>query len=204
MHNNYLPGRYVANGEDVTRNSHGDRHIDFSIATFGFCDQPQKISPSPCETNGVSGLSDKCRDNVFSSFREKNKACASAISGGCYATTNFSFESHKVNWLVTINFPSHFTSTNPILMSSAEANTVLALQKKGSYSCHLLLGNLASEELLWWMENLKLRNRRKIHQRKLHMTIQTEASAKGWEHTAREFPQWRNSHTKKNFFTKIF
>ena len=33
------------------------RDADFSIATFGFCDQPQKISPAPCETNRVSGLS---------------------------------------------------------------------------------------------------------------------------------------------------
>ena len=35
---NYLPRRYVANGEDVTRNSHGKTHIDFSIATFGYLD----------------------------------------------------------------------------------------------------------------------------------------------------------------------
>ena len=49
--NHYLSRRYVANGNDVTRNSQGDRHIDFSITTIGFCDQPQKISPSPCETN---------------------------------------------------------------------------------------------------------------------------------------------------------
>ena len=40
--NAYLPRQYVANGEDVTRDSQGERHIDFSITTFGFCDQPQK------------------------------------------------------------------------------------------------------------------------------------------------------------------
>ena len=55
--NHYLRRRYVASGEDVTRNSHGKKHIDFSIAIFGFCEQPQKISPAPCETNRVSGLS---------------------------------------------------------------------------------------------------------------------------------------------------
>ena len=47
-HSNHYLSPYVVNGEDVTRNSHGKRHIDFSIATFGFCDQPQKISPAPC------------------------------------------------------------------------------------------------------------------------------------------------------------
>ena len=40
--NHYLSRRYVANGEDVTKNSHGNTHADFSIATFGFCGQPQK------------------------------------------------------------------------------------------------------------------------------------------------------------------
>ena len=66
--NHYLPKRYVANEEDVTRNSHGNRHIDFSIAIFGFCDQPQKISPAPCEANRVSGLSNRYRENDFCSF----------------------------------------------------------------------------------------------------------------------------------------
>ena len=40
--NHYLSRRYVANGEDVIKNSHGKTHVDFSIAIFGFCDQPQK------------------------------------------------------------------------------------------------------------------------------------------------------------------
>ena len=53
QHSNHYFSPYVVNGEDVTRNSHGKRHIDFSIATFGFSDQPQKISPAPCETNRV-------------------------------------------------------------------------------------------------------------------------------------------------------
>ena len=78
--NHYLSRRYVANGEDVTRNSHGKRHIDFSIAIFGFCDQPQKISPAHCETNRVSGLSNRYRENDFCSFRGKIKTCVSTMS----------------------------------------------------------------------------------------------------------------------------
>ena len=42
--NHYSPRRYVANGKDLTRYSHGERQIDFFIATFGFYDLPQKIS----------------------------------------------------------------------------------------------------------------------------------------------------------------
>ena len=58
----------LLNGEDITRNSHGKNHIDFSIATFGFCDQPQKISHASCEINRVSGLSKRYRKNNFRFF----------------------------------------------------------------------------------------------------------------------------------------
>ena len=71
--NHDLPRRYVANGEAITRNSHGKRHIDFSNATFGFCDQPQKISPAPSKTNRISGLSNRYRENNFCSFRKELK-----------------------------------------------------------------------------------------------------------------------------------
>ena len=43
----------------------------------------------------------------------------------------------------------------------------------------MTLGNLAREELLWWIENLKLCNWRKIQQRGPHMIIETDASTKG-------------------------
>ena len=71
--NHDLPRRYVANGEAITRNSHGKRHIDFSNATFGFCDQPQKISPAPSKTNRISGLSNGYRENNFCFFRKELK-----------------------------------------------------------------------------------------------------------------------------------
>ena len=197
--NHYLPRRYVANGEDVTRNSHGNRHIDFSIATFGVYDQPQKISPAPCETNRVPGLSNRYRENDFCSLREKIKTCASTMSGDFQATKNFSLKSHKINWAVIINCPGRFTRSNPVSISSTGAN--ISSSEKRSYSGHVRLGNLAREELLWWMENLKLCNGRKIRRREPRMIIQTDASTKGWGHTAREFRQGGNGQRRKSIFT---
>ena len=127
--NHYLRRRYVANEEDVTRNSHGKRRIDFSIATFGFCDQPQKISHAPCETNRVSGLSNRYGENDFCSFREKIKECVSTMSEDFQATKNFSLKSHKANWPVVINCPGHFTNLNPVSICSAGAN--IGSTKKG-------------------------------------------------------------------------
>ena len=176
--NHYLLRRYVANGEDVTRNSHGERHIDFSITTFGFCDQTQKISPSPCEANKVSGLSNEYRENDFRSFREKIKACVSTMSGDFHATKNFSLKSHKNNCPDVIDCPGHFACTNSVSIGSTGAN--ISSTEKGVLQWYVTLGNLAREELRRWMENLKLCNGRKIQQREPHMIIQTDASTKGW------------------------
>ena len=74
------------------------RDIDFSIATFGLCDQPQKISPAPCETNIVSGLSNRYRENYFFYFRGKIKTCVSTMPAYFKTTKNFSLKSHRVNW----------------------------------------------------------------------------------------------------------
>ena len=91
--------------------------------------------------------------------------------------------------LVVINCPGHFTSTNPISISSSGANISSKALNIRFYSGHVTLGNLAREELLWWIENLKLCNGRKIQQRESHMIIQTDASTKGWGHIAKEFLQ---------------
>ena len=53
----------------------------------------------------------------------------------------------QVNWPDVINCPGHFTSSNPVSISST--GEILVLQKKGTYSGHVTLGNLAKEELLW-------------------------------------------------------
>ena len=64
---------------------------------------------------------------------------------------------------------------------------IFALRKRGSYIGHVTLKNLASEEAFLRTKNLKLCNGRKIQQQKPQMIIQTDASTKGWRHTARSF-----------------
>ena len=113
---------------------------------------------------------------------EKKLKNISTMSGDFQATKNFSPKSHKVNWPVV-----QAILQARIQFRYLQQEQILALQKKGSYSGHVTLGNLAREELLWWMENLKLCNGRKTQQREPHMIIQTDASTKGWGHNAREF-----------------
>ena len=58
------------------------------------------------------------------------------MSGDFYATINFSFKSHKVNWPVVINCPVHFTSTCLISISLTGAN--ISFTEKGvlQWSCN--------------------------------------------------------------------
>ena len=134
--------------EDVTRNYHGERHIDFSITTSGFCDQPQKIIPPPCETNRVSGLNNRYRGNDFGSFREKIKACVLNLT----------------KLIDLLSSTAQAILPAQIQFKYLPLEQILALQKNGSYSGHVTQENLARQELLWWMENLKLCNGRKIQQ----------------------------------------
>ena len=57
------------------------------------------------------------------------------------------------------------------------------------------------KKLLWWIGNIRLSNGRKIQQQELQMTIQTDASTKGWEHIAIEFQQGGNGRKKNRDIT---
>ena len=183
--NHYLPGWYVANGKGITRTSHDDRHIIFSIATFRFCNQPHKISPSPCETFRVSGLTKRYRENDFGSFRKNVKH----VPQQCQVI----FAQPKTSVLNLKNLIGLLPSTVQAIVPARiqfrylQQEEILALQNKGSDGDHVTLENLTREGLLWWMENLKVCNGRKIQQRKPHMIILLDASTKDKRHIAKEF-----------------
>ena len=57
---------------------------------------------------------------------------------------------------------------------------ISSLKNQGSYQGYVILGNLARHEFLRWIENIRLSNGRKIQQQEPQLTIQTDASTKGW------------------------
>ena len=144
------------------------------------------------------GLTIDTKKTTFRSIREKIKACVSTISGDFHAAKNFSPKSHKVNWPAAINCPNLFANRNLVSISSEKTN--ISSTEKGilKWSCD---SNLSREELLWWMENLKLCNGRKFQLREPHMVIQTDASTKWRGHTARKFRQSGNGHRRRSIFT---
>ena len=74
--------------------------------------------------------------------------------------------------------PGKIAKENPILFLQQEQ--ISSLKKQGSCQGYVILGNFARQELLWWIENVRLSNGRTIQQQEPQITIQTDASTKGW------------------------
>ena len=119
------------------------------------------------------------------------------MAGDFHATKIFSLKSHKVNWPVVIKYSRPFYQHE----SSFDILTGVNISFTGSYSGHVTLGNVAREELLWWMENLKLCNGRKIQQREPHMIIKTDASTKGCGAYCKGVSTGGNDHKRRIIFT---
>ena len=83
---------------------------------------------------------------------------------GLFSTKNFSFKFDKVKWPTFVNGPSYIARKN----SPTGANT--KSEKAGKYQGYVILGNLAIQELFWWIENIRLPNGRKNQLKKPQMT----------------------------------
>ena len=82
----------------------------------------------------------------------------------------------KVKWPNFINSPSYIARKNSI--SFPPIGTNVKSEKAGELP--VVLGNLARQELLLWIENIRLSNCRKIQQQETQVVIQTDTFTKGW------------------------
>ena len=141
--NHYLPRQYVANGEDVTRTSHGKWHIDFSTATFGFCDKPKKSTMHPVKQIEFLCLVTDTEKMTFALSEKKLKHA----SQQCQEI----FKQPKTSVLNLTKLIGLLSSTvQAILLARIQfqylqQEQILPLQKKGSYNGHVILRNLARE-----------------------------------------------------------
>ena len=122
---------------------------------LGFVINLRKVVLHPVKQTEFMGLVINT-EKMTLALSEKKLKLVSTMSGDFHAAKNFSLKSHRVSYPVVINCPDNFTSTNAV---STGAN--ISSTQKGSYSGHVVLVNLAREELLWWMENLELCHGRK-------------------------------------------
>ena len=105
----------------------------------------------------------------------------------------FSLKSHKINWSAVINF----TCTNTVSISSTVKNISSTEKRVLQWSCD-------RKELLWWMENLKFFDGKKIQQREPPMIIQADVSTKGWGIQQGSFDRGAWSKKEKHFHIKMF
>ena len=69
--NNYLSGRYVTDGVDLSGNYDSEGYIDFSVAKFGVFYKSEKVNPTTSETTGISEATYKYRGSDTVSLRRK-------------------------------------------------------------------------------------------------------------------------------------
>ena len=112
--NNCLSGRYITDAADITGNYDSEGYIDFSVAKFGVCQKPEKANLTPSETVGISGVTDKYKENDTVSLRRKTDSYNSTMSGGLLSNQNFSVKFNKVNWSTFVNGPSFIARENSI------------------------------------------------------------------------------------------
>ena len=153
-------------------NYDSEGYIDFSVAKFRTCHKSEKVNSSTSKKIGISGVTDKYRGNDTVSLRRKTDLYNSAMSGGLVSTQD----------LIGL-----LSSTVPAILSGKiqfrffQKEQILCVKKQRSYRGYVILGNIPRQELLWWIENIRLSNGRKIQQLEPQMTIQTDPSIKGWE-----------------------
>ena len=82
------------------------------------------------------------------------------MSGGLISTKNFSVKFDKVIRLTFVNGPNYIARENQFCFLQQEQ--ISSLENQESYQEYL--GNLTRKELLWWVENIRLTNGRKIQQ----------------------------------------
>ena len=57
---------------------------------------------------------------------------------------------------------------------------IQSLNQACSYQAEIVLNSLSKQELLWWVENLRLNNGRSLRQKEPNLVIQTDASKSSW------------------------
>ena len=82
----------------------------------------------------------------------------------------------KVKWPNFVNSPNYIARKNSI--SFPPIGTNIKSEKAGELP--VVLGNLARQELLLWIEKIRLSHCRKIQQQETQMVIQTDTFTKGW------------------------
>ena len=80
--NNFLSGRYVADGENLTGNYNSKGYIDFSVAKFRVCHKSEKVNLTFSEAIEISEVTDKYRRYDIVSLRRKTDLFNSTMSGG--------------------------------------------------------------------------------------------------------------------------
>ena len=80
---------------------------------------------------------------------------------------------------------------------------IQSLNQACSYQAEIVLNSLSKQELLWWVENLRLNNGRSLRQKEPNLVIQTDASKSGWGAFCNGVSAWGEWSEKEENLQKL-
>ena len=158
------------------------------LQNLGFVINLKKSILHPVKQLEFLGLQINTEETIMS-LRRKIDSDNSAMPGDLPSTQNFNVTLNKVNWSTFVNCQSYIARENSFSFSPTGAN--IKSEKAGSYQEYVIFGNLARQKLIWWIENIRLSNGRRIQQQEPQITKRMLPRKSG-EHIAKESQQGGN------------
>ena len=156
---------------------------DLPIATPRLYEESEEVWIRSCTRNRVFMVDCEFPNYDFVITREKNTEDKRSVPefiqnlrgivSGFDKTNRNTFFNHSIS--------AHSPSTVSFLTTTAHSIS----KKTQSYLTLVKLTPMAKNELLWWANDLELRNGRMVMQPQAQVLIQTDASKKGWRTVCR-------------------
>ena len=165
---NFLPGKHSLNCTFTKRNNNCKRYINFSITKSGISDKCQNVSSLTLSEYRVPG--NLCRFKIIDLI-------PSTAKGSGNNKKSFSVRDLSANW-ENVLFSNSSSFSSPSLQIPSKTTGLRIFNRK-----ELRKENLpqeVTEELQWWIPNIKLRNSKSLLTLKPQMLITSDALMKSW------------------------
>ena len=156
--NSYLSRRHVVAGKVNQGGSDSNRHSDFLVATSRICNQPQKVhSDSPTKNRVFRSANGFSQHVIVFDSRETDES-DQPMFGDVQDRESVHFTIEKAHRSLKFNSTSSVTCTTSVSVFTTNSNRIA--QSRHLYQRQVTLNSSAKQELLWWVQNLKLCNGR--------------------------------------------
>ena len=171
--------RYSSDGKNIRGNFNEQRHIDFSASTSEFCHKSaEKISSETITSNRVLGLKIPTHTKTLALTKEKMEKLILKCQNLLSHPQTTVLELTKLIGLMSSTVKAVLPAR--LRLRYLQQQQIQSINQACSYQAEIVLNSLSKQELLWWVENLRLNNGRSLRQKESNLVIQTDVPKSGW------------------------